>query len=735
VDDLADVLSLQPGVVIQADELHVRGGRSGETVTQLDGMSLSEPLRRRAMQVPLLALSRAELVSGAPDARYGGGLAGVLDLQTVNPGDRPSAEWRWQSDAGSSTHYDRIAARAGSPLRRLGLGVVAAGEVMLDDTALPSLRSSSHAEIAGVPLGWRAENHVLGFLKIAPIGAAERFSAQVLMSRSMHRPFDPGWTKDGWVYLTENNKDSPVFSDTPQPGYMRYIAADHLDVTDERELAAQVKVHALRPGRRASLSLGWQRVRTVTSMTGQREPAYVVHRPLYGRPGNTDQFYVLWGDDPYYLESGSDVFSLRGDTKVEMHGGGDVGGGFGLTYEDVSLREMDWMSGWVRSFNWEGAPPIDSIRSYQAYAPGGFAYLQTHWLNGGMVLNAGLRAEYFTPGPQADRQTLPGDDRGRWSFGPRLGIAYPISVRDAFSLAYVRIQEAPARDYLYDSRTAITDRQPLGNPALESATLISYEAALKHLFSPTWAAQASVFYRDVYGQTAALDYQIPQGTTNLRYENGDQSHVAGFEWSLVHSAGRRRIEAHYTWMDARGNESRPEGDPYGPVRGASIPPISDAPLSWDRRHTVAMSGVWPLRSDVLLSWSSALGSPLPWTPKTRRQAFTDLEQVNSERLSWSEATHLDLVWAPPQARGMMLGFEVRNLFDHRTELAATVDGYPNPVINTLYDDYGAYRTETGQGGGAYWSHVINETDHWVPVHDPRLFQSPRTVRMSVGARW
>jgi hypothetical protein len=31
--------------------------------------------------------------------------------------------------------------------------------------------------------------------------------------------------------------------------------------------------------------------------------------------------------------------------------------------------------------------------------------------------------------------------------------------------------------------------------------------------------------------------------------------------------------------------------------------------------------------------------------------------------------------------------------------------------------------------------VINETDHWVPVHDPRLFQSPRTVRMSVGARW
>ncbi len=57
------------------------------------------------------------------------------------------------------------------------------------------------------------------------------------------------------------------------------------------------------------------------------------------------------------------------------------------------------------------------------------------------------------------------------------------------------------------------------------------------------------------------------------------------------------------------------------------------------------------------------------------------------------------------------------------------------VINTLYDDYAAYRTETGQGGGAYWGATGAGARYWVPVHDPRLLNPPRTVRLSVGANW
>src|SRR5262249_25249469 len=158
----------------------------------------------------------------------------------------------------------------------------------------------------------------------------------------------------------------------------------------------------------------------------------------------------------------------------------------------------------------------------------------------------------------------PGQSSGVLSLSPRLGVAYPISVRDAFSLAYLRIQQAPARDYLYDERTAISDRQPLGNAALIPATLISYEASVKHLFNEAWSLQTSVFYRDLFGVVGARDVQVSNGEANLAYTNDDEGHASGFELSLVRAVGRHHLEAHYTWLQAWGTESRPEGDPYGP---------------------------------------------------------------------------------------------------------------------------------------------------------------------------
>jgi hypothetical protein len=80
--------------------------------------------------------------------------------------------------------------------------------------------------------------------------------------------------------------------------------------------------------------------------------------------------------------------------------------------------------------------------------------------------------------------------------------------------------------------------------------------------------------------------------------------------------------------------------------------------------------------------------------------------------------------------------DVTNLFDSRFERAVTIDGYPHPLINSYYDDYGAYRTETGQGGGAYWVEPPDGSPgYWVPVHDARLYNPPRRVRADLSVRW
>jgi hypothetical protein len=736
VDGLAEALALQPGVVAEGGELHVRGGRTGETIQYLDGLCLNEPLRRRALEVPLLAVRDALLVSGAPEAQYGCGLAGALDLRTVDPGPRPEAQLRWTGDGGLDTRYDRVGARASAPLHVLGLGLVSAVDGMFDDTWLPALRTRSDKRVLGAPLGWRAENRMTGFLKLAPAEQPRRFSAEVLAGRQVHRPYDPAWSLDGWTYVPENAKSAAIYSPVELPGYQRYRAADHLPITDERQLAALLTLATRPAARRGTLSLGWLRTRSVTSVSGTRETAEADHRPHYGDYLGGDPFHVLWGDYPLYRESGSDVLTLRAEGEFTTRSGDPLRAGVGFTHEHVTLFEREWLP-----YGWFAVPgtmllPSDTIRAYDVRAPGGFAYAQGRWTTGGLVLNAGLRTEYFTAGRQASSQTLPGSARGVFSFSPRLGIAYPVSVRDVFSLSYMRVQQAPGRDFLYDQRVVITDRQPLGNPALEPATTISYEAAVKHLFGPDWALQASVFSRDVSGQVGARQERLPAGPIATYYADRDDGHALGFEWSLVHARGERRIEAHYTWLQAWGNESRPEGDPYGPLRGDRIAPTGSTPLSWDRRHSLALIATTSWRRRWSLAWSTAVGSPLPWTPKPRRQAFTDFGLVNSRRLGWTEVTNLRVQWAPARLHGIEVGLEARNLFDNRSDRVATVDGYPNAVINTLYDDYGAYRTETGQGGGAYWRPDLEgDGGHWVQVHDPRLQNPPRTVRFSVGANF
>src|SRR5262245_34997434 len=396
IDGFADMVALQPGVVIQGDELHVRGGRAGETRVLLDGMTLNEPQANRAMEVPLLALSGADLVSGAPESRYAGATAGVIDLRTFDPGDRTEGEARWITDGRTDTHFDRVAGRVSSPLRVAGLGVMAAGDVTLDDTWFPALRHSARHRVLGGSFGWRAENRLLGLIKLAPVAQPRRFAIQVLASRQVHEPFDPAWSADGWVGF-DGLTALPVFSPTQQPGMARYRAADHNVTSDERMLATTVSFASYAGARHSALSFGWLRARTLTAAAGIRNPDDIV-QPQYGTGSSADPFHVIYGDFPLYRRSGSDAFSLRGDVDRVTSRGTRLGAGAGLGYESVSLWELDAMLLDVPQFN--------AIRTYRAYAPGAFAYAQGRWQPGDMVVNAGLRTEWWTPGPQAGEQTF-----------------------------------------------------------------------------------------------------------------------------------------------------------------------------------------------------------------------------------------------------------------------------------------------------------------------------------------
>ncbi len=725
VSSLSGAVALKAGVVASADgALHVRGGRAGEIEEVLGGIPLVEPIRGLPLEVPLLSLGAVSLISGAPDAEHAGTLAGTLVLSTRTIGVRPEGELRWATDGGLDTQYDRIAGRVSFPLVR-GLGLLASGEARLDGTYLPSLRTLGRRQLLGGSFGWRDDNHLIGHLKLAATGSDPRLALDLIGSRRVAYPYDPMWSLDGYTNLCEDFMCSDrTMTPDSTPGSFRYRAADHFVMSDERNLAVVAQAWRKLAGGRVSVALAEILTRRIVSLNGKDDESYAipVRGPTYGNYESdfSDPFYIYAGDSPFFQRRTSSALRGRTDWSREVRGGSRLGAGFGGAWVTADLRELDL------STVGTGA---DSMRTFQARAPEGFAYVQGRWVREGLVLNGGLRAQYFTAGagvtPEAG--SSPG---GIWTFSPRLGIAYPISVRDVFSLAYSRLHQDPARDFLYENRASISNRQPLGNAALEPSTVITYQAALKHVFDETWAMQAAFFFRDLFGQVGP---RVDPTRNAPRYENAEEGAVRGVETSVLARGATGGFELHYTFMIADGTMSDEEGVPWGLRYGTRPAPVGDHPLDWDRRHSIAFTGSWQRGKHLSFSCASLIGSGLPWTPRELRQLDPDFSNINTRRFGWSENTSLAAQWRMRFLRAMTLGVEIRNLFDSRGEQRVSVDGYPQPIINTIYDDYGAYRTETGNTGGAYWDDRNGDgVPGWVPVHDPRLFRQGRSVWMTLS---
>ncbi|NOT32601.1 MAG: TonB-dependent receptor [Candidatus Eisenbacteria bacterium] len=732
LDRLVDAIALQPGVVVTADGLSVRGGRVGTSSTWFDGMPLDEPIRHRMMEVPLAALARAELATGALEAQEGATLAGTLRLEPLEP----TATWRvrvlWTSDARTGTHYDRASGVVAGPLAA-GFGAVAAAEGRLDDTWLPNLRSRSRSRtsLLGGSFGWRADNAASGSLRIAPIAGRSGPRLHLLATRRVELPFDPGWTVNGPVNdcIGPLCAQGPGVVDSASADYF-YRAADHVPITDDRRLAAFFTWASAETLSRVSMRLGWSATHRITSVGGGNDDSYLFARqvPLYGYPGSPagDPFLAYGGDWPFFRRELTRSWHARADLDRFTRQGHRIRAGLGGRWDDLNLREWDLTT---------LGTGVDSLRAFDTSAPGAFGYVQSRWAFEGFVLNAGLRGEWFTPGSDAESQPMPGRPGGYFSLSPRIGLAYPISDRDAFSFAYARLQQDPARDFLYDSRGQVDWRTPLGNAGIEPATAITYEAALQHVIGAGSRVQIGVFYREWYDEPGARAIDVRNQGLGSRFEGVDAGHAGGVEATFSWNARYARGEVTYTIMDARGNSSLAEGFPVGPRFGPRPAPIQDAPLDWDRRHQLNLSLHQAVHRSTSIDVHAWIASGTPWTPREQGVADIDAGAVNSRRLPWTESTELAVHTTLPRFERFAVGLEVRNLFDHRGPARATLDGFPHPEINSRLDDYGAFRTQTGLGGAFWDTGSGSQPAGWVRVFDPRLDQASRTVRMRLEFTW
>ena len=118
-----DLMAAQPGVVGEGIHINIRGGRTGEVRTIVDGMGVSDPLYRQATRttqeqvaqftsnpvdelsgrtggvaVPMNAIAQVEVITGGFNAEYGQAMSGIVNIVTKEGGPRISGRLQYLTD-------------------------------------------------------------------------------------------------------------------------------------------------------------------------------------------------------------------------------------------------------------------------------------------------------------------------------------------------------------------------------------------------------------------------------------------------------------------------------------------------------------------------------------------------------------------------------------------------------------------------------------------------------------
>src|SRR4030066_947314 len=87
-ENISDIVVQQAGVVKSDNEIHIRGGRSNENAFLLDGVSVQDPLAGTGcgLQLSANAIEEVEVITGGYNAEFGQATSGVVNVRTREGG-------------------------------------------------------------------------------------------------------------------------------------------------------------------------------------------------------------------------------------------------------------------------------------------------------------------------------------------------------------------------------------------------------------------------------------------------------------------------------------------------------------------------------------------------------------------------------------------------------------------------------------------------------------------------
>ncbi len=715
VAGILDIIQRQPGITPMGGEIHVRGGRSGEVAFLLDGISMRSPITNAFVSsVPLSAISEATVTTGGLSARYGNVMSGVVNLVTKEGGDDYEGELHLGYGDMTVFGYERETRNYSEPSEndnfRSGCGnceLAFGGPEPITSYLLPAL---------GV--------HVPG--KVRFFGAVEWMRSgydledsrgywennwQNLLSGSCKLTWRPtGSTKiwgSGHYYYRQNGIDEWQWSRYDHPAYIQgevFLARNPdyaLPIRFEEDYGYTAGLSQM-IGDRSFMDLKlswnrfcqWQRIRDPNGgyIGEEFTPSdWVYYTAFEPRVTDSSGFYHsgihpdVWLESSNYVSSGRLEFTGKINSIMELSSGLEANYFDLYDYSAYVHDQLTTYSSLWKAYPWSGA----------AYAEVSSRF------SGGLVLNTGLRFDYFQPNADV---LVPGELNSRpatekYQLSPRIGMTNPISDRDVFFCTYGHYFQMPNMNQLYfgTDHAATEAASIVGNPDLEAQHTSSYEAGVRHRFSDRSSIAISAFYKDITGLVRTSSHYDQSQGQFFQYTN-DESHgsVRGLEVTVLRLPGDFLSgNVSYTYSVAKGRYSSATAQYEYSMVGDTIPPGEDNYLDWDQRHVASahlnyavprsegprILGLRPFQGlELALDWT--YGSGFPYSPSS---GSSEIPRVNTERYPWTMQTDVKIsrrFWIDPLE--LRANVTIYNLFN-RTNL------------DRIFDT--GYYMETGEPGG------------------------------------
>ena len=741
VENLSQVINLQAGVVGG----HFRGGRSGEVAYLVDGVTVNNPLSGEAGFVPENASVREmEVISGTFNAEYGQALSGVVNIVTQD---------------GSSDIHGSLGAYFGDYYTKHT-------DVFLNDDKLNVSRTKNFQFSLSGP------TYVSNNLSFFMTGRLQDEEGYLYGKRVYNitdsMPTFPN-TNNRSIYYNHNSGDGAI---VPMNPYYKYSFNGKLTYSfDALKISYSGFIenakwknydHAWKwapDGRITNYSENWvqniQLNHVISNNTFQSLKfslnKFTGKGYLYENP--YDKRYI----DPYQGTAVSN-YTFR------------TGGNQGGRYEN---RSQSLIGQWTLasqitkehkiSMGIEGRlhdlynhstglvvvfsagdtvfkpqyPQLHTIgnQSYSKAPYEASAYVQDKIEYGIMIINAGIRLDYFNPNsiilydlknptrnplfPDAGRMQKTSE---KVQLSPRLGVSFPITDQGIIHFSYGHFFQIPTYGNLYtNSEYLISPTAQLqsvsGNPDIDAQRTVMYELGLQQQFMNIIGLDFTVYYRDIRNLLGTEIIQTHEGFKYARYINRDYGNVYGFILSIEKQYGDYySLRADYTYQIAEGNASDPLSVFYN---NQSDPPLATnkkvVPLNWDQRSTINLSMNVGEPGDWMTGLIFGNGSGFPYTESIRVSGGLRFENggVKPQTYTLDFRSEKSFSFFGVKGNVFML---VYNLLDIQNE--NNVDAASGRANVDLY---------TKEAGPIYGLNTMREY-----LNNPSSFSPPRNVRFGVN---